>query len=127
MKAKINPTHCSKYTNVCALVGHYDDNGNYVETIFENIKLKDMHEFITENIYLDHDITVHVAPKTEVRVFAKNMNDIHTYCETIDDRDARRYLLESFVICTEPTAQYIWTTIDFEEYKKLLALLPIEP
>ena len=45
------------------------------------IKLKDMHEFITENIYLDHDITVHVAPKTEVRVFAKNMNDIHTYCD----------------------------------------------
>ena len=127
MKAKINPTHCSKYTNVCALVGRYDDNGNYVETVFENIKLEDMHKSIAENIYLDHDITVQVAPQTEVRVFAKNMNDIRTYCETIDDRDTRKCLLESIVICTEPTTRYIWATIDFEEYKKLLALLPIEP
>lgn len=127
MKARINPTHYSKCTKVCALVGHYDENGNYDETVFENIKLKDMHKSITENIYLDHDITVHVAPKTEVRVFAKNMNDIHTYCETIDDRDARQHLLESFVICTEPTTRYIWATIDFEEYKKLRSLSPIEP
>ena len=127
MKVRSNQTHYGKYTNVCALVGHYDDNGNYVETVFENIKLEDMHKSIAENIYLDHDITVQVAPQTEVRVFAKNMNDIRTYCETIDDRDARKCLLESFIICTEPTTRYIWATIDFEEYKKLLALLPIEP
>lgn len=127
MKANINKTTYNKSAVVCALVGHYDENGNYDETVFENIKLKDIHKSITENIYLDHDITVHVAPQTEVRVFAKNMNDIHTYCETIDDRDARKHLLESFVICTEPTTQYIWATIDFEEYKKLLSLSPIEP
>ena len=52
MKVRSNQTHYGKYTNVCALVGHYDDNGNYVETVFENIKLEDMHKSIAENIYL---------------------------------------------------------------------------
>ena len=126
MKTRINQSHYNKLTTICALVGHYDDNGNYVETVFENIKLKDIHESITENIYLDHDITVHVALKTEVRVFAKTMNDIHTYCETIDDRDARKCLLESFVICSEASTRYLWTTIDFDEHKKLLARSEIE-
>jgi hypothetical protein len=120
MKAQINKPRYNKYTTLCALVGHHDENGNYCETVFENIKLKDLHKSIAENIYLDHDITLHVAPKCEVRVFAKTMDDIHIYCETIDDLNTRKILLDNYIICTEPTKRYIWTTIDFEEHRALM-------
>ena len=119
MKAQINKPRYNKYTTLCALVGHHDENGNYCETVFENIKLKDLDKSIAENVYLDHDITLHVAPKCELRVFAKNMDDIHTYCETIDNFQTRKILLDDYIICTEPTTRYIWTTIDFEEYREL--------
>ena len=33
MKARINQTHHKKYTNVSALVGHFDESGNYCEAI----------------------------------------------------------------------------------------------
>ena len=90
MKVQINKPRYNKYTTFCALVGHHDDNGNYCETVFENIKFKDLDKSIAENVYLDHDITLHIAPKCELRVFAKNMDDIHTYCETIDNLQTRK-------------------------------------
>ena len=126
MKVQINKPRYNKYTTFCALVGHHDDNGNYCETVFENIKFKDLDKSIAENVYLDHDITLHIAPKCELRVFAKNMDDIHTYCETIDNLQTRKIMLDDYIICLEPTTRYIWTTIDLEEYREVMSQLPLE-
>lgn len=126
MKVQINKPRYNKYTTFCALVGHHNDNGNYCETVFENIKFKDLDKSIAENVYLDHDITLQIAPKCELRVFAKNMDDIHTYCETIDNLQTRKIMLDDYIICLEPTTRYIWTTIDFEEYREVMSQLPLE-
>lgn len=126
MKAKINPTHCSKYTTVCAVVGHYDENGNYCEKEFENIKLKDLHKDIAKNIYLNHDVTMHVAPGIEIRVFAKDMNKIETYLEIENDTDCLKSMLDCWSKYNQLSSDYIYTTIDLEELKEPKKLSPME-
>ena len=126
MKARINQTHRSKYTNVSALVGYYDENGNYCEKEFENIKLKDLHKDIAKNIYLNHDVTMHVAPGIEIRVFAKDMNKIETYLEIENDPDCLKSMLDCWSKYNQPSSDYIYTTIDLEEWKELKKLPPIE-
>lgn len=115
MKAIINKAKFNRNTTVCALVVHYDENGNYAETVFENIELKDIPNSIKDNIDFIHDITLQVEPNKEVRVFAKNVDDIHTYYKSVKDNDTLRVLLEDYIIWLEPPTEYIWTSFDLDK------------
>ena len=126
MKARINQTYYSKYTTVCVLVGHYDENGNYCEMVFENMKLKDIHQDITKNIDLNHDITIHVAPGIEVRVFAKSMKNIETYLDIENDPEGMKSMLDCWSKYNKPSTDYVYATIDLEEWKELKKLPPMD-
>ena len=81
---------------------------------------------IAKNIYLNHDVTMHVAPGIEIRVFAKDMNKIETYLEIENDPDCLKSMLDCWSKYNQPSSDYIYTTIDLEEWKELKKLPPIE-
>ena len=120
MKAIIN-----RHRTACVLIGYYDEDGNYREIARENLELKNLPKRITKNIYLNHDITIHVSPRIEICVFAKSMKDIETYLEIENDPNCLESMLKCWSKYNEPSDNYIWTTIDFEELRELKVLPPI--
>lgn len=86
----------NKYDTVCMLMGYYDKDGNYRETIVENVELKALDKFISEYIWFDHDITVHIAYHKEIRVFAKTLQDIETWIAEDEDMNCVKKLFEDF-------------------------------
>ena len=121
MKAKNN-----KYDTVCMVVGYYDEEGGYREGMLENVNLKKIDKSIADNISLTHDITIHVVPGIEIRVFAKNRKDIETCLEIEGDPDHFKVLLDCFSKHNKSVnGEYICTTFDLEERRKELALSPI--
>ena len=76
MKAIINTAKLNRYTTVCTVIGYYDENTEYKERTFEDLPIKELSKRVSKNIYLDHDVTVQIAPKKEIRVFAKSMEEM---------------------------------------------------
>ena len=114
MKALIN-----KQKTTSALVGYYDENGSYHEMTYEKLELKDLDRSITRNVYLDHDITVHVAPSVEVRVFAKNLKDIEKCLEIKEDPEYFKAIFDAFSKYNRSVnGEYIYTTFELEELIK---------
>ena len=118
MKVRIN-----KYDTACMMVGYYNEAGEYREEIFENVDLKKMDRSITRNVYLSHDITLHVVPGIEVRVFAKSRKDIESCVEIEGDPDHFRKALDCFSKYNKPVnGEYIYTTFELEERRRDLAI-----
>ena len=121
MKTRIN-----RYDTVCMVVGYYDEEGGYREGMLENVNLKKIDKSITDNISLTHDITIHVVPSIEIRVFAKNRKDIETCLEIEGNPDHFKMLLDYFSKHDKSVnGEYIYTTFDLEERRKVLAHSPI--
>ena len=122
MKARIN-----RYDKACVLVGYYNLAGEYSEEVFEEVDLKTMDKSITRNVYLSHDITLHVVPGVEVRVFAKSRKDIEMYFEIEGDTNRFKEMFDCFSKHNKSVnGEYIYTTFDLEEIRKELVLSPIE-
>lgn len=122
MKVKIN-----RCDNACMLVGYYNQDGEYCEEVFEEVDLEKMHKSITRNVYLCHDITMHVVPGVEVRVFAKNRKDIETCLEIEGDPNHFKTLLDCFSKHNKSdNGEYIHTTFELEERRKELAHSPVK-
>lgn len=103
---------------VYAIVGYYDNENNYREDSFEELKLKDIDPFISENIYLDKDITVQVAPRVEVRVFARKKESIDEFLRLENNQDYVRAIFDVFSEHNGPTTDYIYTTINLKDYEE---------
>ena len=117
MRVRIN-----KYDTACMVVGCYDETGEYREEMFENVDLKKMDKSITKNVYLSHDITLHVVPGIEVRVFAKSRKDIEACVEIEGDPDHFRKTLDCFSKYNKSVnGEYIYTTFELEERRSDLA------
>ena len=117
MKARIN-----KYDTACMVVGYYDEAGEYREEIFENVSLKKLHKSIAKNVYLSHDLTLHVVPGIEVRAFAKSRKDIETCLEVEGDQNHFKTMLDVFSKHNQSVnGEYIYTTYEFEERRRALA------
>lgn len=121
MKVKTKKTKVNKYAKVCAVIGNYDESNEYSEIALENVVMKEFPEIIRRNIHLDHDLTIQVAPKEEIRVFAKNMGDIEEYRYLLSDYDRIKGIFDAFSKHNGPyeNGQYIWTTINLEEFKEI--------
>jgi hypothetical protein len=110
MKARIN-----RYDKACVLVGYYNLAGEYCEEVFEEVDLKTMDKSITRNVYLSHDITLHVVPGVEVRVFAKSRKDIETCLEIEGNPSYFKETLDFFSKYCEPVeGAYLHSTFDLE-------------
>ena len=110
MKARIN-----KYNKACMLVGYYNQDGEYREEMFEEVDLKTMDKSITRNVCLSHDITLHVVPGVEVRVFAKSRKDIEMYFEIKGDTNSFKEMFDCFSKHNKSVnGEYIYTTFDLE-------------
>ena len=121
MKARIN-----RYDTVCMVLGYYDEEGGYREGMLENVNLKKIDKSIADNISLTHDITIHVVPGIEIRVFAKNRKDIETCLEIEGNPDYFKGFLNCFSKYNKSVnGEYIYTTFDLEERRKVLAHSPI--
>ena len=108
-----------KQKTTSVLLGYYDENGNYIETTCEKLELKDLDKSITRNIYLNHDITVHVVPSVEVRVFAKSLKDIEKCLEIKEDPDYFKAIFDAFSEYSKSVnGEYIYTTFELEELIK---------
>lgn len=117
MKVRIN-----KYDTACMMVGCYDEAGKYREEIFENVDLKKMDRSITRNVYLSHDITLHVVPGIEVRVFAKSRKDIETCVEIEGNPNHFKQTFDCFSKYNKSVnGEYIYTTFELEERRRDLA------
>ena len=113
----------NKHTHVCMRVGYYDENGQYSEVTYENLKVNDIHKSIRRSIYLDHDITLHVVPGIEVRMFAKCLKDIETLLEINRKPDFMKGVFDTWSKYNQSqNGEFIWTTIDLEEEKELMKL-----
>ena len=122
MKARIN-----KYNKACMLVGYYNQDGEYREEMFEEVDLKTMDKSITRNVYLSHDITLHVVPGVEVRVFAKSRKDIEMYFEIKGDTNRFKEMFDCFSKHNKSVnGEYIYTTFDLEQIIKELDIPPVE-
>jgi hypothetical protein len=112
MKALIK----NKYTHVCMRVGYYDENGRYRESTSENLELKTLHKSIRRNIDQNHDITLHVVPGIEVRVFAKSSRDIEEFLGIKKNPDYFKGMLDAWSKYNRSeNGEYIYTTFDLEE------------
>ena len=101
------------------LVGHYDVMGCYQEVVEEDALICLLPRDISKHIYLDKDLTIHVAPKFEVRVFARNKELVEEYFKIVNDRECFKGMLDCFSKYNERSAEYIYTTIDLEEERRL--------
>ena len=111
MKVRIN-----KYDTACMVVGYYSLDGEYHEEIFEKVELKKMDKSIARNVYLSHDITLHVVPGMEVRVFAKRRKDIEACREIEGDQNYFKNVFDAFSKYNKSVnGEYIYTTFDLEE------------
>ena len=126
MKARINKTNYNRDTTVCAVIGGYNENGAYEEVTLENVKLKEFDRVISKNIYLDHDLSIQIAPRIQVRVFAKSMEAIEMYLEISNNPDQIKGLFDALSKHNKfDAADYIWTTVDLEEYRELKNNFPV--
>ena len=117
----------SKHDTACVVVGCYDEFDNYREITHENLKLKTLPKVITRNVDLSHDITLHIVPGIEVRAFAKSRKDIETCLEIEGDRNYFKTMLDVFSKHNKSVnGEYIYTTYEFEERRRVRALPPIE-
>ena len=117
MKVRIN-----KFDTVCMVVGYYDAAGEYREEKFEDVNLEKIRKSIAKNVFLKHDISLHVVPGREMRVFAKNSKDIETCLEIEGDQNYFKNLFDAFSKHNESVnGEYIYTTFDFEERRRVLA------
>lgn len=111
----------NKYKTACMLLGYYDESNKYCETIYENLELKSLDNSITRHIYLNHDITMHVVPGVEIRVFAKNRKDIDTLYEIEGNLNHFNRTLDAFSKHnTAVNNEYIYTTFELEERRRAL-------
>ena len=120
MKARIK-----RYDTTCMVLGYYDydENGEYREEIRENLEVGKLDRSIKKHVYLNHDITIHIVPGVEIRVFAKSLKDIQTYLEVSENLDYFKTMLDCFSEHNKSVnGQYIYTTIDIEEFKRALEL-----
>ena len=122
MKVRIN-----KFDTACMVVGCYDETGEYREEMFEDVNLNKLNKSIAKNVFLAQDITLHIVPGKEVRVFAKSRKDIETCLEIEGDLNHFKRLLEVFSKHNKSVnGEYIYTTYGFEERRKALALKSIQ-
>lgn len=120
MKAIIN-----RHKIACVLIGYYDENENYREVTNNNLELKKLPKRIAKNVYLNHDITIHISPGIAISVFAKCMKDIETYLEIENNPNCLEDMLKCCSKYNSPSDDYIWTTIDLEQRRKLASLPPL--
>ena len=105
-----------KITRVCMRVGYYDESGHYRELTYDDMRLKDIHKSIRRNIDQDHDITLHVVPGIEVRVFAKSSKDIEEFLGIKKNPDYFKGMLDAWSKYNRSeNGEYIYTTFDLEE------------
>ena len=108
-----------RHDRACIVIGYYEENGNYRETIHENVKLKMLDTSITKNVYLSNDITMHIACGKEVRVFAKTLKDIE---ELLEIEGSPNHIKEIFDCFSEYNKSvnndYIYTTFNLEELRR---------
>jgi hypothetical protein len=114
MKAIINTIKLNSNKKICALVGWYDEHGDYVEKIRENIALKDIDKSISKNIDLKHDITIHIAPREEIAVFARTMKALNEYIEQEENTGGVRGLLDAFGKNPKGNGDYIYTSFNLD-------------
>lgn len=118
-----------RYDRTCMVLGYYDygDGGEYRELVSENFELSKLDKSIKKHIYLNHDITIHIVPGVEIRVFAKNLKDIQTYLEVSKNLDDFKTMLDCFSEYNKSVnGEYIYTTIDIEEFKREIELDSME-
>ena len=109
-----------KITRVCMVVGYYDENSHYRELTYDNMRLRDIHKSIRRNIDQDHDITLHVVPGIEVRVFAKSSKDIEEFLGIKKNPDYCKGMLDAWSKYNRSeNGEYIYTTFDLEEVRSL--------
>jgi hypothetical protein len=109
-----------KITRVCMVVGYYDENDHYRELTYDNMRLRGIHKSIRRNIDQDHDITLHVVPGIEVRVFAKSSKDIEGFLGIKKNPDYFKDMLDAWSQYNQSqNGEYIYTTIDLEEEREL--------
>ena len=108
-----------KSTKVYAVVGPYDANGNYEVAISKYYLLKDIPNSISKHIYLDRDLSIHVAPSIEVRAFARSKEVFDELFAIVKDQDYFKNMLDCFSEYHGPSKDYIWTTVDLEEERQI--------
>ena len=112
MKDKLNTSSYNPNTKVCVLVGCYDEEGRYDAVCTDQATLGDFESIISRNVRLNHDINIHINPRTEIAVFAKSMYSMERYLKIKGGPDYLKELLESFDNFSDEI-EYIWTTYDF--------------
>ena len=115
-------------TKICVLVGYYDEYDEYQELIKENMAIKELPNPIRKNIDFNQDITIHVAPKEEIRVFAKSLNDIERYRSASGDCNNIKEMFDALSKHNGPyfNGDYICTTVDIEEFIMQTSEIPLE-
>ena len=122
MKVRIN-----KFDTACMVVGYYDETGEYREEMFEDVNLHKLSKSLAKNVFLAQDITLHVVPGKEVRVFAKSRKDIETCLEVEGDQNHFKTMLDVFSKHNQSVnGEYIYTTYEFEERRRALAVARAE-
>lgn len=116
-----NKRNCKKNKNkktVYALTGVYDLVGGYHE-IGADVNFNEIPKYISKNICLNEDITIHIAPKIEVRVFAKSKKIIDEFLNVEKNPNFIKEIFDCFSKHNGPSKEYIWTTFDLEERRKI--------
>ena len=116
-----------RYETTCMLVGYYDEKGEYCEMIGEDLELKNIDESISKNIFLNYDITMHIVPRIEVRVFAKSIKDFETLLKVEGDPNHIKGIFDAFSKHNESVnGEYIHTSFNFEERRRAKEVCEME-
>ena len=112
MKAKINHTKLNRNTKLCALMGYFDEKGQYCETYVDEVVLADLPKDAIREVGAGHDITIQILPRCDIVVFAKTVHDMDKYKELMG-ADCIKGLLDAFSKYNNPEDGRLWLTYDF--------------
>jgi len=112
MKAKINHTKLNRNTKLCALMGYFDENGQYCETYVDEVALADLPKDAIGEVGAGHDITIQILPKRDIVVFAKNPRDMDKYQDLMGANYIKE-MLDAFSKYNKPEDGRFWATYDF--------------
>jgi hypothetical protein len=106
---------------IAAFIGYYNEEGTYREERLEKLSINELPPKIRNHIYLKRDITIHIAPQEEIRIFAKSLDVIDSYFVEEKTTSAKE-LLDVFSMNPRGMGEYLYMTVDLEEMRKIREL-----
>lgn len=111
MNTKINLTKFSQKSKIGALVGRYDESGQYSEEYFKDVPRKGFPRCVRAGMSKGYDISVLIFPHESIFAFTKNEH--MDKLEQLIGENEMRELLDANAHYVVPEGKLLWAYRNF--------------